>query len=107
MSELSGLRIDLLKPHVQAIIDEVRRAGPGAGRAARYEIEARLPKELRDVAFDAIPDCNTYHVLAAVTLQISIDMVLAGESGIDMLLTSFTWQWLADDCEAKLAEMPG
>lgn len=104
MSESSGVRIDLLKPHVQAIVDEVRRAGPEACRAAQYEVEARLPEELQAVAADVgSPDCAGLHVLAAVALQISIDQVLAGESGIDMLLEAVQWQPKAEDCEAKVA----
>jgi hypothetical protein len=36
-------------------------------------------------------------------MQISIDQVLAGGSGIDMLLGSFQWQRKADACEAAAA----
>jgi hypothetical protein len=34
MSEATGLQIDLLKPHVQAILDEIHRAGFDAIKAA-------------------------------------------------------------------------
>ena len=101
MSESTELHIDLLKPHVQAILDEVRRAGPEACRAAQYEVEARLPEELRLARDAGSPSCAGLHVLAAVALQISIDMTLAGEDGaIDVLLESFQYQQAAADCEA-------
>ena len=97
MSQSTGLQIDLLKPHVHAILDEVRRAGPEASRAALYEVQARLPEELRVAADASGPSCSGLHVLAAVALQISIDEALAGDTdaAIQHALDAFEYQQAA------------
>ena len=40
MNETPGLRLEALKPHLKAILDEVRRAGAEASRDARRTIDA-------------------------------------------------------------------
>lgn len=103
MNEPTGLQVDMLKPHLQAIFDEVRRVGPDRCRAARYEIEARFLQEARDVAFDkGSPDCAGKHVLAAVAMQIYLDM--SGQEGaLGALLDALIAKQDADDCEAAAA----
>lgn len=102
MDESTQVRIDLLKPHVQAVLDEVERAGPAACRAAHYEVETRLPDELRREFDIGSTSCAGLHVLAAVTMQISIDKALDGDTAgaIDAALDSFQYQQAANNCEA-------
>lgn len=101
MNESAGLRVDQLKPHVRAILDETRRAGPEACRTAQYEVEARLPEELRLASDVGHASCAGLHVLAAVAMQISIDEAAAGdtEHAIQHLLDSVEYQRAAEACE--------
>jgi hypothetical protein len=109
MSEPDGLRIDVLKPHVQAIFDEVRRVGPEGCRAARYEVEARFREEPRPATFDkGSPQCAGLHVLAAVAMQIYMDV--SGQDGAVLaFVEALIAQQQADDCEAaaQAAQSPG
>jgi len=70
-------QIDLLKPHVQAILEEARRVGPEAARAAFYEVEAKLPEEARAAA-DGRQSCEALHVMAAVAHDLGFDAWEAG-----------------------------
>lgn len=104
MSEPAALQIDLLKPHVRAIFDEVRRVGPAGCRAARYEVEARFLAESQHATHNkGFPECAGLHVLAAVAMQIYLD-VSGQEGAIDALLEALSAQHAADDCEAGAAE---
>jgi hypothetical protein len=82
MNETAGLQVDLLKPHVRAIFDEARRVGPEAALAAWYEVEAKLPKELRAAANEKLRtaadssdrvnfSCASLHATAAVLAILS------------------------------------
>ncbi|HXM54451.1 MAG TPA: hypothetical protein VOB72_03615 [Candidatus Dormibacteraeota bacterium] len=80
MSESSAVRIDLLQSHVRAILDEVRRAGPEACRAALDDAEAKLPERLRDpytARADSVASvaqsCAGLYTLAAVAMQLAQD----------------------------------
>jgi hypothetical protein len=104
MNDPAALQVDMLKPHLRAILDEARRVGLEGCRAARYEVEARFREETREATFDkGFPQCAGLHVLAAVAMQIYLDV--AGQEGaIDALLEAFSAQGAADDCEAAAAE---
>jgi hypothetical protein len=81
MNEAAGLRLDALKPHLKAILDEVRRAGPGASRDARRMIDAEFLESQRakygsGVASDSASvamSCAGLYTLSAVALQIYHD----------------------------------
>ena len=73
----AGPQIDLLKPHVRAFLDEAKRIGSTAALAAFYEVEAKLPDELKAAA-NAPASCEALHVLAAVASELGWD---AWESG--------------------------
>lgn len=70
-----GSQIDLLKPHLQAIVDGARRTGSEAALAAFYEIEAKLPEEVRAKADSPASgrSCGALHVLAAVASSLGFD----------------------------------
>jgi hypothetical protein len=97
----TGVQVEALKAHVQAILDEVKRAGPEACRAVRYDVEARLPDELKSLDVGSA-SCAGLHVLTAVAMQISIDQALDGDlaGAIDTALEAGSWQQAADACEA-------
>jgi hypothetical protein len=100
MSQPEALRIDELKPHFRAIIDEVRRAGPAACRQAHYDARKRFEQGR---AFEAKghPDCGSLHVLAAVALEISMAATIDGDDdAIDWLLESISMDSAASACEA-------
>lgn len=100
----TGVLIDALKPHVQAILDEVKRAGAEACRAAQYEVQAKLPDEVK--GFDVgNPSCAGLHVLAAVAWQISVDKAVDGDisGAIDTALEAISYQTAADNCESAAA----
>ena len=100
MSEADGLQTDALKPHLRAIIDQARRAGPESCRRAHYEAKRRLSDELRRVALEGHPDCNALHVLAAVAMAIVHDASLDGDpNAIDWLLESISMDQAATACE--------
>lgn len=100
MTEADGVQIDVLKPHLRAIIEEARRAGTEACERAHYEAKTRLPDELRKLALEGHPDCNALHVLAAVALEISTEAALEGDpSAIDWLLESVMMDQAAAACE--------
>src|SRR5262245_7492175 len=91
MSEVGGLQIDALKPHLRAIVDEAGRAGPDACRRAHDEASRQLSDELRRVALEGHPDCNAKHVLAAVAMAIFRDASLDGDpDALDWLLESIS-----------------
>ena len=76
MNEATGLRIDLPKPHVQAILDEIHRAGPDAIKAA---VDGPRILAARDGyrAAEGAPSgmsCSALLVLSAVAEQIYHDM---------------------------------
>ncbi|KGN40709.1 hypothetical protein [Knoellia aerolata] len=82
MTEATGLRVDELKPHLKAILDEVRRAGPGASRDARDLIDAEFLEARRaeyggDTASSSSDSvamsCAGLYTLSAVALQIYHD----------------------------------
>jgi hypothetical protein len=101
MTESAGLRVDLLKPHVRAILDETRRAGPDACRIAHYEADARLSDELRLAADVGHVACAGLHVLAAVAKQISADEAAEGDTdhALQHLLDSVEYERAAQACE--------
>lgn len=102
MSEPAALQIDMLKPHVRAIFDEVRRVGPEGCRAARYEVEARFREESKHATHDkGSLGCAGLHVLAAVAMQIYMDV--SGQDGaVDAYVEALIAQQAADDCEAAV-----
>lgn len=82
MTEAPGLPVDELKPHLKAILDAVRRAGPEASRDARRRIDAELLERRRAAyveggATDRSPSvamsCAGLYTLSAVALQIYHD----------------------------------
>jgi len=102
MSESNGLQIDLLKPHVRAILDEVRRAGPKACRAALDGVEAALPEELRasyasraDRVASVAQSCAGLHTLAAVAMQLAIDFS-GTDAGLMYALDYFEYKTAAN-----------
>jgi hypothetical protein len=102
LSEPAGLQIDMLKPHVQAIFDEIRRVGPQGCRAARYEVEARFRAEPQPTHDLGSPDCSGLHVLAAVAMQIYMDV--SGQDGaVPAYIEALIAQKQANDCEAAAA----
>jgi hypothetical protein len=107
MSESSGLQIDVLKPHVQAILDEVRRLGPEGCRAARREAESRFKARPQVAPFDlGSPQCGAQHVLAAIAMEMYLDV--SGQPGaVDAYIEALIAQHAADDCEAAAAAQAG
>jgi hypothetical protein len=103
MSEPAGVQIDMLKPHVQAIFDEARRAGPEACYAALYETEASFQETARTMAFHGPPpDCGAEHVLAAVAWDIYKDQ--SGQEGaIIAFLDALIARQAANRCDADAA----
>jgi hypothetical protein len=100
MSEADGLQIDALKPHLRAIFDEARRAGPEACRRAHYEAKTRLSDELGRLELEGHPDCNGLHVLAAVAMAIYHDASLDSDpNALDWLLESISMDLAATACE--------
>jgi hypothetical protein len=98
MSEADGVRIDALKPHLRAIVDETRRAGPEACQRAHYDAKVRLSDKLQGL--QGHPDCNSLHVLAAVAMAIFHDASPAGDpDALDWLLESFSMDQAATACE--------
>jgi hypothetical protein len=87
LSETTELQIDQLKPHVEAVLDEIQRAGPDAVRSAHNRIAAELSQEEQTVlgyregsAADVSADrpnppqsCSALLVLSAVAFQIYQD----------------------------------
>jgi hypothetical protein len=100
MSETDGIWIAPLKPHLQAIIDEARRAGSEACQRAHYEAKAGLSDEFSRLALEGHPDCNALHVLAAVAMAIFHDASLNSDSNaMDWLLESISMDQAATACE--------
>jgi enoyl-CoA hydratase/carnithine racemase len=97
MNESAVLQIDLLKPHVKATLDEVRRAGPEACRAALYEVKAKLPEDLQVAAESVAQSCAGLHTLAAVATQLSIDEAADGhlDAAIQYALDAFEYEQAA------------
>ena len=99
MSESTTVQLAGLKPHLQAIVDEARRAGLEACRAIHYEVKASAEKTKLTSA-EGNPDCGGLHVLAAVAYQISIDKAIEGDpDAIDWLLEGASMSAAADACE--------
>ncbi|HET7398126.1 MAG TPA: hypothetical protein VFJ94_06360 [Intrasporangium sp.] len=82
MNEAPGLRVDALKPHLKAILDEVRRAGPEASRDARRMIDAEFLERRKaeyggelasDSSASVAMSCAGLYTLSAVALQIYHD----------------------------------
>jgi hypothetical protein len=80
MGESSTLQIDLLKPHVRALLDEVRRAGPAAARTALYEADLELIEKQRPAVAGAnlegasvAMSCAGLYTLSAVAYQLYVD----------------------------------
>lgn len=99
MTESAAVQLDGLKPHLQAIVDEARRAGLEACRAIHYEVKASAEKT-KLASAEGNPDCAGLHVLAAVAFQISIDKAIDGDpDAIDWLLEGVSMSNAADACE--------
>ena len=82
MNETPGLQLEVLTPHLKAILDEVRRAGPDAERDARGRLDIELLERTRaeygeQVAFESSSSvamsCAGLYTLSAVALQIYHD----------------------------------
>jgi hypothetical protein len=79
MDEPSELRVDALKPHLKAILDEVRRAGPAASRDALARIDPDFLERRRaeygtEVASDSVAmSCDGLYTLSAVALELYHD----------------------------------
>jgi hypothetical protein len=82
MNNPEGLQIEALKPHLKAILDEVRRVGVTASGDARKLIDTELLERQRseyegDLAFDSAPSvamsCAGLYTLSAVALQLYHD----------------------------------
>ncbi len=80
MSENTALNVETLKPHVRAVLDELRRVGDDAGRE---ELATVNVDELRktvtqrkkgvELANRSSPHCGTYHLLAYIALTLFDD----------------------------------
>lgn len=82
MHEASGLQIDQLKPHLKAILDEVRRAGASAERDARSMFDPKVLEgareqyggsEAADSSGSVAMSCAGLYTLSAVAYQIYQD----------------------------------
>ena len=103
MTESAAVQLDELKPHLQAIIDEARRAGLEACRAVHYEAKASAEKT-KLASAEGSPDCGGLHVLAAVAFDISSEKALVGDPGwLDWFLEGVSMSTAADACEAAHA----
>jgi hypothetical protein len=103
MNESAGLQIDMLKPHVRAILDEARRVGPEACYAALDKTEASFTETARTMAFHGPPaDCGAEHVLAAVAWDIYKDQE-GQEGAIIAFLDALIARQAASTCDADAA----
>ncbi|WP_248579403.1 hypothetical protein [Nocardioides sp. InS609-2] len=80
MSEETVLDVEMLKPHVRAVLDELRRVGDDAGRDELAsvnvdELRKTLTHRKRGVglADRSSPHCGTYHLLAYIALTLADD----------------------------------
>jgi hypothetical protein len=110
MNDTAGLQVDLLKPHVRAIFDEARRVGPEAARAAWYEVEAKLPKQLLAAANENLSaavdssdrvdfSCASLHATAAVSAILAEAAADEGDlhTGILLLTRAIEYQLTAQN----------
>ena len=98
MNESAKVQLDRMKPHVQAIFDEVKRLGPEGCRAIHYEVGANLSEEMRRQRENASSDCSTQHFLAAVAHIIALEA--DREHAVDAALQWAQAEQETADCDA-------
>jgi len=80
MSEKAVLDVEMLKPHVRAVLDELRRVGDDAGREELASVNVDEQRETllkrkkgAKLADRSSPHCGTYHLLAYIALTLADD----------------------------------